>query len=111
MAKLKKPTPADRLQPYRDRRFFEGWDGFVDAERVTAAEAAAALVDDLAALGPSPTAAAARRAVVRCVRRFNRLDDGWIDTTEREDIGDRVHDLVTACGLAWDEDWLEEVEW
>ena len=79
MAKRKKPTPAGGLEPFRGRRFFEGWEGFVDAELVDASEASLRkLVEDLIALGPSPDEAGARRAVDRCVRRFNRLDEEGI---------------------------------
>lgn len=114
MAKRKKPTPADPLQPFRDRRFFESWDEFVDAKRIKAAEASVRkLVEDLAALGaPPPPEADARRAVSRCVKHFNRMDgDGWICTIEREDIAECIGDLVEACGFEWDEDWLDDREW
>ena len=113
MAKRKKSIPSEGSQEHREKRYFESWDGFVDAELVTASEASfRKLADDLVALGPTPAEKDARRAVDRCVRRFNRLDeDGWICTIEREDIGDCVHDLVTACGFEWDEDWLGEADW
>ena len=113
MAKRKKSVPADPLQPFRDGRFFEGWDEFVDAKRIKSAEASLRkLVEDLAALGSPPSEPDARRAVSRCVKRFNRMDDdGWICTIEREDIGDRIGDLVEACGFEWDEDWLDDRDW
>jgi hypothetical protein len=69
------------------------------------------LATDLAALGPSPTESAAREAVGQCVRRFNEFDISWICTIEREEIGDAIHDLVTECGLEWDEDYLEDADW
>jgi hypothetical protein len=100
------------LHQLRNRRFFEGWDGFRTPAQVTASEASIReLVDDLITLGPSPGEVAARRVVEQCVRRFNELDDGWICTIEREDIGDCIHDLVELCGFAWDEDWLDEADW
>jgi hypothetical protein len=112
MAKRKKLPDAGAAQPAGGRRYFERWDGFVAAERIAASEAALGqLADDLAALGASPDADAARQAVGRCVQRFNELDNGWICTIEREDIGDCIHDLVTGCGLDWDEEWLEDADW
>lgn len=102
----------DAVRRLRGERFFEGWDGFVAAERVAAAEAAMRqLVDDLLALGPEMTEAAARAAVDACVLRFNDLDDGWICTIERDDIFVQICRVVDGCGFDCDEDWLDEREW
>jgi hypothetical protein len=101
-----------RLREWRERRFFEAWDGFVPEERICASEASIRqLIDDLLALGPAATETAARRAVDECVRRFNDLDNGWICTIERETIGDSIYDIVERCGFEWDEDWLDERDW
>ena len=105
-------SPASELKQLREERFFEGWDDFVDAKRVKAAEASIRrLIDYLIALGRGRTEVAARRAVDACVRRFNRMDDGWICTIEREDIFDQICRVVDACGLECDEGWLGERDW
>ncbi len=100
------------LQRFREKRFFDGWDGFVSSERVEASEASVRrLNDDLIALGPKLTEEAARRLVDECVRRFNAIDDGWICTLEREDIYEQIGRVVDACGFDCQEDWLDEREW
>ena len=105
---------ADRraLKKLCGERFFENWDEFLSPERVRASEGSVhLLVDALLALGPKPAGRAARSAVDACVRRFNDLDDGWICTIEREDIGDQIGRVVEACGFEYDEDWLDERDW
>ena len=100
------------LQRLRKERFFEGWDGSVSPEHVAASEdILRRLIDDLLALGPGPTEKAARRAVDACVRRFNKIDDGWICTIEREDISEQIGRVVDACGFDCEEDWLDERDW
>lgn len=54
---------------------------------------------------------AARASVNDVVRRFNDLDDGWIETMEREDICERIFDILDAAGFEADEDWLGERDW
>jgi hypothetical protein len=105
-------SASGELKKLRAERFFAGWDGFVDAKRVKSAEASIRrLIDDLIALGRGRTEAAARRAVDACVRRFNRMDDGWICTIEREDIFEQIGRVIDACGFDYDEDWLDERDW
>lgn len=103
----------EALRQLRGQRFFGGWDEFVSPDRVEASESSLRrLIDDLLALGPEPTEAAARLAVDECVRRFNALDDdGWICTIEREDIYERIGQAVGACGFDCREDWLDERDW
>ena len=75
------------LRRLREQRFFDGWDELIDREHVEASETSVRrLIDDLIALGPQPAEEAVRGAVDECLRRFNDLDNGWICTTEREDI-------------------------
>ena len=105
---------ADRavLESLREQRFFGGWDEYVNPEHVAASEASMRrLIDDLLALGPEPTEAAARAAVDACVCRFNDLDDGWICTIERDDIFEQVCRVVDPCGFDCQEDWLDERDW
>ncbi len=100
------------LQRLREHRFFDGWDDFIDREHVEASEASIRrLVADLMALGPQPAEEAVRRAVNQCVRRFNDLDDGWICTTERDDIYVVVARIVELCGFVCEERWLDERVW
>jgi hypothetical protein len=105
---------ADRaaLQRLREGRFFKGWDGAVSADRVEASEASLRqLIDALIALGPGLGEDEARGAVDDCVCRFNELDDGWINTIEREEIEEQIGRVVELCGFEFDEDWLDERDW
>ncbi|HEX4610604.1 MAG TPA: hypothetical protein VH092_20610 [Urbifossiella sp.] len=64
------------LRRLREERFFDGWDGSVDPERLTASEACVRrLIDDLLSLGLELSEEAARAAVDALVHRFNDLDD------------------------------------
>ncbi len=106
-------TDIAGLQRLSAERFFAGWDEFVSPERVAASEASVRrLVDDLIALGPALSEDAARDAVDACVRRFNALDEeGWICTTEREDIYEQVGRVIDLCEFEYDEDWISERDW
>ena len=101
------------LRRLREERFFDGWDEFVEAERVAASEASVRrLIDDLIALGPELSEEAARAAVDECVRRFNALDDdGWICTIEREDIYEQVGRVIDLCGFEYGGEWVGERDW
>ena len=112
----KKLTPPERLAKFRGKRHFKAWDTFVDDKRVKRSETSIEkLIDDLILLGDEPDEAKARKAVARCVKRFNRLDEldefGWIFTIERDDISVVIDELVEACGFEPDEDWLEGRDW
>jgi hypothetical protein len=113
MAKRKKLTPPERLAKVRGKRHFKSWDTFVDCPLVSRSEASIdKLIDDLILLGDEPDEAKARQAVARCVRRFNRMDDdGWICTTEREDICEVMDSLIETCGFEPGEDWQEDRDW
>jgi hypothetical protein len=113
VARRKKLTPPERLAKVRGKRHFKGWDTFVDCRLVQRSEASIdKLIDDLILLGNEPDETKARRAVARCVKRFNRMDDdGWICTIEREDICGVVAGLVVACGFEDDDDWYEDADW
>jgi hypothetical protein len=97
----------------REERFFDGWDEFVEDERVAASEASVRqLIDDLITIGPGLSEKAARAAVDACVRRFNALDDeGWICTIEREDIYEQVGRVIDLCGFEYGEEWVSERNW
>lgn len=113
MAKRKKLTPPERLAKVRGKRHFKSWDTFVDDKLIAKSEKSIdKLIDDLILLGDEPDEKKARRAVARCVKRFNRMDDeGWINTIEREDIQNTLDDLITACGFEPDDDWYEDADW
>ena len=104
------------LRRLREQRFFAGWDEFVSADRVAAAEdSLRRLIDDLVSLGPGLSEDAARKAVDECVCRFNDLDNlaeqSWIFTIEREDIYEQIGRVIDLCGFEYDEDWTHEREW
>jgi hypothetical protein len=100
------------LKSRQKERFFEGWDDFVDPEHVKASETSLRqLIDDLIALGAKPTEKKVRKAVDQCVRRFNKMDGGWINTIEREDIYDVIGDVVELTGFECEENWLDERDW
>src|SRR5262245_43135866 len=100
------------LKRLQKGRFFEAWDEFIEARRVRACEGyLRRLIDDLVALGPRMTEADARRAVNACVRRFNRIDDGWICTIEREDIFEQIGRVIDLCGFEYEEDWIGGRDW
>lgn len=113
MAKRKKLTPPERLAKVRGKRHFKSWDTFVETKRIARSEKSIdTLTDDLISLGDEPDEKKARRAVARCVKRFNKMDDeGWINTIEREDICDTLDDLIKKCGFAPDDDWYEDADW
>jgi hypothetical protein len=50
-----------------------------------------------------------------CVQRLNELDrtveNGWIFTIEREDIGEVLWGLIDLCGFDGSEEWLRERDW
>ena len=105
-------STASKLKQRRDEPFFREWAGYVPDARLTESVAGMrALVDDLIASGSPPDEAVARDAVALCVQRFNRLDDGWISTIEREDICETICTLVGLSGLECDDDWLADREW
>jgi hypothetical protein len=101
------------LRRLREGRFFDGWDGYVAADRVAASEASVQrLIDDLIASKPDCSEDAVRRLVDECVRRFNDMDeDGWICTVEREDIFEQIGRVVDLCGFEYSEDWIGERDW
>jgi len=102
----------EALELLRSNRFFESWNGFVPAEKISASEEALrSFLNRLIQSGPTVDEALARAYVDDAVRLFNDLDDGWIVTTEREDICDRISDILAAAGFEPDEDWFCEREW
>jgi hypothetical protein len=113
VAKRKKLTPPERLAKVRGKRHFKGWDTFVDDKLIAKSEKNIdKLIDDLILLGDEPEEKKARRAVARCVKRFNKMDDdGWINTIEREDIYDVLDGVVSKCGFEPDDDWYEDADW
>jgi hypothetical protein len=103
----------DGLQEHREQRFFQAWDGYVAAEHVSASEAAICrLIDKVMAIGPALDEGTARRSVRKSVLGFNKLNDGWICTIEREDICEELDHIIEFCGFSSDdEDWLAGRDW
>jgi hypothetical protein len=105
-------SDAPSLKQLRRRRPFKQWNRYVAPDVVTASEESVrTLIDALIALGPEPKERFVRKEVTRCVKRFNKLDTGWICTIEREDIYECVCEIVEACGFDCDEDWLDDRDW
>jgi hypothetical protein len=97
------------LQQFRGQRFFEGWDGYVAAEKVKASEdSIRTLIDALVSLGSDGVKKAVRRAVRQCVERFNEMDGGWICTIEREDIVECLGRIVDLCGMDGSAEWVDD---
>jgi hypothetical protein len=70
------------------------------------------LIDNLIALGSSASEMEIQQAVDQCVERFNKLDQGWIFTIEREDICDCLSRIVELCGFDGSAEWIaENREW
>lgn len=101
------------LRQHRDQRFFAAWNGSVPQESVADSEGSIRrLVDTLIVLGPTASESAVQRAVHECVERFNKMDQGWICTIEREDICDCLGRVVDLCGMDGSADWIaENREW
>jgi hypothetical protein len=100
------------LEALLSQRFFEAWDDYVDPANIKRSEIRVRrLVEDLIGLGAVAAVEDAHKAMVRCVKRFNRPPYTWICTIERESIGDAIVDVVEAAGFEWDEEWLEDAEW
>jgi hypothetical protein len=92
------------LLNFRAERPFGDWRRLWPAAAVTRArEIFRDTIDQLIALGPKPTLAAAKPILQTCVERFNALDGtgGFvIETEEREDICEHFARMVHAAGLA-----------
>lgn len=100
------------LRQLSEQRFFGNWDEYIAPENIEASEAnVRCLIDALITLGPRPTEEAVHRAVDECIRQFNKIDDGWICTTEREDIYEQVSRVVGVCGFDCQEEWLDARDW
>ena len=82
---------------------FAGWQGYVEPAQLRGSrKIMRQAIDALEALGPEPPEWAVLDVLRRTVERFNELEDetdGFIDTIEREDICERLSDLVHLTGL------------
>ena len=102
----------DALKQHRSTRFFEGWDGFVSAERINTSERIGRyLVDTFSTAGPSINEPTVCQAVRYAVARFNEADDGWIATIEREDICDQLSRVTEIAGFGCEDGWLDGRDW
>jgi hypothetical protein len=103
------------LTRLRKEPFFRNWEDpdFVTPEQREASCASLwQRIDVLLEHGANLTEDKARTAVEACVERFNYLDEeGWIETTEREDIFEEIGRIVDACGFAYDEHWIAGRDW
>jgi hypothetical protein len=95
---------AMTLAALRRQQPFARWKGDRPAAAITAAHRIfRSTIDQLIALGPTPTRVAAEPILRACIDQFNRLNaahDGFIETMEREDIADHFARVVHVAGLA-----------
>lgn len=101
LAKYRARLVAARTDPFAD------WD-VTRRKRAACTRALVAALDALVALGPRGRVEDATAVLKRCVERFNRLDDGFICTVEREELCDVLYDIGELCGLDSSEEWVEE---
>jgi hypothetical protein len=97
-----RPLPPATLEGARNAKHFAGWEGYVESPQLRAGRKAVRdLIDALIALGPDAGEPAKLDVFRRCVKRFNDLDEDeqFIDTIEREDIGDVLDELAGLVGL------------
>lgn len=103
------------LTRLREEPFFRNWENwpFRTPEQLEASRASLwQLIDALLEHGADLTENQARAAVEACVERFNYLnEERWMETDEREDIGEAIGRIVDACGFAYDEDWISARDW
>jgi hypothetical protein len=87
----------------RNEKLFAGWQGYVQLGQLRGSrKIMRQAIDALEALGPEPPEWAVLDVLRRTVEHFNALDeetDHFIDTIEREDICERLYDLVHLTGL------------
>lgn len=100
------------LKQRRQNPPFRDWKGAVANDKIAAAvDKIGKLIDRVVSLGGDPDEEDVRQAVSDCVKQFNELDDGWITTIEREEIGDAILGVVQAAGFEPDDDWIDDREW
>ena len=103
------------LEARRRELPLQQWEGEVEAEKLAATRAILlGTLDELIALGPKATPAAARKVLGKCVERLNSLDetDQFICTIEREDLCEWLYETGEVCGLDPGDEWVDEFrEW
>lgn len=105
------PLPLDVI---REAARIHGWRGHVTEEAVLASvDIIQATVDSLKTLGSNPGRRAVLKAIRAGVESFNRLDRrlGFIETIEREDIGESFNAMAEACGVQSDDVTARWREW
>jgi hypothetical protein len=95
-----------RLDEAKDE-YFQDWPISTRKRRACWRNLAATL-DALIALGPRGSVEDATGLLRRCVAKFNRLDDGFICTIEREELCDILYEVGDLCGLDSGEDYVDE---
>jgi hypothetical protein len=104
------PLPARTLEELRARTPFPQWTGYVEPTALRGARRIIReTIDTLIELGPDAPEPARLDEINRCVERFNELDEdegGFIETIEREDIGELVWEIAELVGL---DDYGEEL--
>lgn len=102
------------LEEIRQVAFARRWRGHVPEEAIRkTVEIIQTTVDALQSLGSKPEARATRKIIRDGVQRFNDLErrHGFIETIEREDIGESFNAMAEACGLKVDDVTAPWREW
>jgi hypothetical protein len=98
-----KPLPPQTLEELRAQTPFPHWAGYVEPSALRGARRIIReTIDALIRLGPDASEPARLDEINRCVQRFNALDvdeDRFIETIEREDIGEFMDGLAAVLGL------------
>jgi hypothetical protein len=97
------PLPARTLQELRARTHFPHWAGYAGPTALRGARRIVReMIDALIELGPDAPEPTRLDEINRCVERFNELDEeegGFIETIERDDIFELVHEIAALVGL------------
>jgi hypothetical protein len=98
-----KPLPPQTLEEMRAQTPFPHWAGYVAPTALRGARRIIReTIDALIRLGPEAPAPALLDEINKCVERFNLLNDDedlFIETMEREDIGEVLDGLAAVLGL------------
>src|SRR5262249_14220625 len=102
-----------RLRKYRKRLGDEKASYFADwpvspAVREACWKNLADTLDALIALGPKGSVEGASDLLRLCIERYNKLDEGFISTIEREDLCEILYEIGDLCGLDNEEEWVDE---
>lgn len=109
---IEKERRSITLETLSKYRFFADWKECPSKEAIKASrETMKRAVQGLIALGPSASEEQRKQVLKDCIVAFNELDrsmNGFIETSERDDICSEFDLLVHACGLGEYENLVDE---